>query len=132
MEVTSVQAGTTSTASSQATQQLGKEDFLLLLVTQLQNQDPLDPLDTGEYTNQLMQMGSLEQLQQLNGSVESLADSSSLLGATDLVGKQVSYLDSSNVLQSGVVEQVVLVDGSVQLSVGGTAINLDALQAIGS
>ena len=46
---------------------MGKEDFLHLLVTQLQNQDPLNPSDSTEFTAQLATFSSLEELQNING-----------------------------------------------------------------
>ena len=52
---------------------MGKEDFLTLLVAQLQNQDPLDPDDASEFTSQLAEFSSLEQLQNLNDSMGELS-----------------------------------------------------------
>ena len=49
---------------------LGKDDFLTLLITQLQNQDPLNPADSTEYTAQLAQFSSLEQLNNVNKNLE--------------------------------------------------------------
>lgn len=51
---------------------LGKDDFLNLLVTQLQNQDPLKPMDSTEFTAQLAQFTSLEQLSNINTNLETL------------------------------------------------------------
>lgn len=51
---------------------LGKDDFLTLLITQLQNQDPLNPTDSVEYTAQLAQFSSLEQLSNVNQNLEYL------------------------------------------------------------
>lgn len=51
---------------------LGKEDFLNLLITQLQHQDPLDPTDSVEFTAQLAQFSSLEQLGNVNDNLEKL------------------------------------------------------------
>ena len=49
---------------------LGKDDFLTLLLAQLQNQDPLNPADSTEYTAQLAQFSSLEQLSNVNANLE--------------------------------------------------------------
>lgn len=51
---------------------VGKDDFLKLLVTQLQNQDPLNPMDSTEFTAQLAQFTSLEQMTNMNESLKSL------------------------------------------------------------
>jgi len=73
----SVSSATSSEASTQAGQDQKKlEDdlnqFLNLLVAQLQNQDPLDPMDASEFTNQLVQFSSVEQQIQANANLEDL------------------------------------------------------------
>ena len=71
---------------------LGKTDFLKLLVTQLQNQDPLNPSDPTEFTAQLAQYSSLEQLTNINDSMEafdSMQAESERLSALSLIGKNV-------------------------------------------
>jgi flagellar basal-body rod modification protein FlgD len=73
---------------------MGKEDFLTLLVAQLQNQDPLNPDDATEFTAQLAQFSSLEQLFTLNESMESLVASnatSDRLSTLSTIGKDVTY-----------------------------------------
>ncbi|MDY0008509.1 MAG: flagellar hook capping FlgD N-terminal domain-containing protein [Bdellovibrionales bacterium] len=65
---------TTNTASSTAQTQLNTDfdQFLRLLTTQLQNQDPLSPMDTNEFTNQLVQFSQVEQQIKTNGNLENL------------------------------------------------------------
>ena len=53
---------------------IGKDGFLKLLITQLQNQDPLDPMKNEEFAAQLAQFSSLEQMQNLNESFGQLMD----------------------------------------------------------
>ena len=72
---------TQASALSSATDTLGRNAFLNLLVTQLQNQDPTQPQADGEFLAQLAQFSQLEQLQQLNDKIEAL---------TDLIGSGVS------------------------------------------
>lgn len=85
-------------AASKTADIMGKEDFLTLLVAQLQNQDPLNPDDPTEFTAQLAQFSSLEQLYNLNESMTGLTTAqanSEKLAALSLIGKEVSYNGSS-------------------------------------
>ncbi|MGM0453283.1 MAG: flagellar hook assembly protein FlgD [Thermodesulfobacteriota bacterium] len=71
---------------------LGKDDFLNLLVTQLKNQDPLKPSDPTEFTSQLAEFSSLEQLQNIKDGMESLNDVENGFGrieALSLIDKNV-------------------------------------------
>jgi flagellar basal-body rod modification protein FlgD len=72
---------------------LGKEDFLNLLITQLQNQDPLNPTDSTEFTAQLAQFSSLEQLNNVNDNLEQLQKfqaSTNNSQAVSLLGKEIT------------------------------------------
>ncbi|MBF8730725.1 flagellar hook assembly protein FlgD [Pseudomonas guariconensis] len=71
---------------------LGKDAFLQLLVTQMKNQNPLDPQENGEFVAQLAQFSSLEGIQALNESVSGILSgmgSSQALQASSLVGRSV-------------------------------------------
>lgn len=80
-----------ATSSSSAVS-MGKEDFLLLLVAQLKNQDPMNPEDATEFTSQLAQFSSLEQLENANTSLKGLDAMSSemeRMSALGLIGQDV-------------------------------------------
>ena len=71
--------GTNATAGTGATSvvgrtELGQDTFLKLLVTQLQHQDPLDPMDDTEFIAQLAQFSSLEKLTEMAASLERIED----------------------------------------------------------
>src|SRR5512143_1210586 len=69
----STEAGTsTSSAATAASKAMGKDAFLKLLITQLQHQDPLNPADSTEFTSQLAQFSSLEQLSNINQNLAEL------------------------------------------------------------
>jgi len=75
---------------------MGKDDFLKLLVTQLSNQDPLNPMDGQQFAAQLAQFSSVEQLLNINESMAAQAELTGLLSqsmsnsiATGLIGKQI-------------------------------------------
>ena len=79
-------AATTTTSSSSGTLALGTTDFLQLLMTQLQNQNPLDPQDPTEFTNQLATYSGLEQQINMNDTLTTMSDSlSSLLTQVQLL-----------------------------------------------
>lgn len=114
----------TATASSKTKSTvMGKEDFLTLLVAQLKNQDPLNPDNPTEFTAQLAQFSSLEQLTNLNTSMEALTaaqGNSDKLAALSLIGKNVAYNSSSFSYDGSSVEIGYQLDGaasSVTLSI---------------
>ena len=81
-----------TTTSDLSDVSMGKNDFLLLLVAQLENQDPMNPADATEFTSQLAQFSSLEQLENANKSLEGLAAMSSemeRMSALGLIGQDV-------------------------------------------
>lgn len=94
----SVQTSTgTSLYDSEDSSTMGKEDFLMLLVEQLKNQDPTNPEDATEFTSQLTEFSSLEQLENINSSMESLVESnqnSDKISTLGTIGKDVAYQGS--------------------------------------
>ena len=106
--------------SSGVDEEMGKEEFLRLLVTQLSNQDPFDPLDPTEFSSQLTEYSSLEQLINLNDKLEAqtLSDAFNTLSmntslAASLVGQNVLAQGSQAfVSDSG--------EGSVTVDIGGS------------
>lgn len=86
-----------NSASSNAQLAADFDDFLVLLTTQLQNQDPLDPADSTEFTNQLVSFAGVEQQINTNQRLESLVSlglGTSFSSSLNYVGKDVSYLSS--------------------------------------
>ena len=91
-------SGTTSTASSI----MGKDDFLKLLITQMQNQDPLNPLSGSDYAAQLAQFSSVEQLSNINTNLTQSLQQNQLLTqsignslAATLIGKDIRATGNS-------------------------------------
>lgn len=94
MTVSATSSSTATTASGASTTKLAEnfDTFLKLLTTQLQYQDPLSPMDTNQFTEQLVQFTSVEQSIQTNKNLESLIglfQSSNLSNATSYIGKEV-------------------------------------------
>jgi len=98
-EITQAQNTTaSSTTTSQSSMDImGKQDFLTLLVAQLQNQDPLNPDDPTEFTAQLAQFSQLEQMFNMNESMDNLVNSnanSDKFSTLQTIGKNVVYQGS--------------------------------------
>jgi flagellar basal-body rod modification protein FlgD len=86
---------------------LGKDDFLTLLITQLQNQDPLNPTDSVEYTAQLAQFSSLEQLSNINQNLEYLQLYQASINnaqAVAFIGKEITALGNAIEVDEGVAD----------------------------
>jgi flagellar basal-body rod modification protein FlgD len=118
-----------ATGSAISRSDLTGDHFLQLLVTQLQHQDPLDPLSNEDFLAQLAQFQTLQEQIQLAGDTRSLLLAQSLGAASSLVGKQVSAVKDGSYLE-GVVEKVVVNEGQVNLVVEGVEIGLDDIQEV--
>jgi len=83
-----------SSATAVPRKELGKDDFLKLLITQLANQDPLSPVDNSQMIAQLAQFSSLEQMQGVTSRLDTLLiaqTSANNLGTAGMVGRDVAY-----------------------------------------
>jgi len=106
-------------------------DYMKLLVTQLQNQNPLEPLDNNEMAAQLAQLSSLEQLESMNGTFQQVLDSQQRLQATDLIGKEVEFVpEGLTDVVVGQVEAVHFTDEGTWLTIGEYEIGLDQVQSV--
>src|SRR5216684_2693464 len=102
---TSTTAATTATSSSSTTG-LGSDfkTFLTLLTTQLRNQDPLSPLDTNQFTSQLVSFSQVEQAINENdklANLVSLQTTNQTISALPLVGHTIQYADNQEALVNG-------------------------------
>ena len=108
--------------------ELGKDDFLTLLVTQLQNQDPTEPMENTEFISQMAQFSSLEQMTNMSNSFGKLASYITSSEATSTLGKKVE-------LNIGDTTTVGTVDGvsrgeNPQILVNGMYYTMDKIAAV--
>jgi flagellar basal-body rod modification protein FlgD len=108
-------AGTDQAASqTKPKDTLSREDFITLLVTQMRFQDPLNPIDNNQMATQMAQFSSLQALQDMSDSLETMAayqSSSSNLQVAGLIGKTVEAAGNSLLINQGSVSE-----GHYQLS----------------
>lgn len=108
--------------TTNSTGTLGKDAFLQLLVTQMKNQNPLDPQDNTQFVAQLAQFSSLESMQNLTKTVDTIASSyqsSQALQASSLVGRSVIIDSSSTTVDTtkGMTGSIVLPSATSATSV---------------
>lgn len=114
-------------------QELGKEDFLELLVTQMQNQDPLEPMDNQDLVLQLSQLSTLEGTQNLNENFTEFLGTSYMGVASGMLGKEVRYYEATtDGMQeyTGTVDKVNIMDDVVTLVVDGKEILMTQVASI--
>lgn len=107
MTVTST-TSTSSTTSTNTANNLAttsgtdlQNTFMKLLVAQLQNQDPLNPMDNSQMTSQLAQINTVNGIQQLNTTMSSMATQNAATQASSLIGRSVQVPSSTLTLASG-------------------------------
>lgn len=124
--VTSATSTTSTTnsaaASDSAKASLDYNSFLQLLIAQMKNQDPTDPMDASEQIAQLATFSQVEQSIKMNSNLESLITSSSLANASSYIGKTITSADGKT---TGVVASVeVTSEGLTAKTVAGDKITI--------
>lgn len=111
--------------------QTASSEFLSLLTVQLQNQDPIDPVDQEGLINDLTQFSILEGIQNLNASFEEVLQLQELTQGLDLVGRQVQFLDGAGVIQSGTVNQLLTSNNEIRIDLGDRSVSIADVVAVG-
>lgn len=116
---------TSSTSSTTSTSKntVDYNTFLQLLIAEMKNQDPTNPMDTSQYMSQFAQLSSVEQAMQTNTKLDSLLSSQALSQADGLIGKNVSFTDSTGATFTGKVASISInSNGSVATLEDGTKV----------
>ena len=112
-----------STSSLLPTQTLNQQDFLNLLVTELQNQDPMNPMSDTDFIAQMAQFSTLQQAQQTYQSISETQ-------ATNLIGATVTVSGTGGVSATGTVTSVLMNSGSPEIVVNGQPYTLNEVQTV--
>jgi flagellar basal-body rod modification protein FlgD len=123
-------ASATSTTSRSSLDNLGKQEFLKLLIAQLRNQDPMNPMDDRQFITQLAQFRSLEALDSVNQQLEVSRKDQQITQATLLIGKPVEARTEGGEAVSGLVTEVRVIDGNPRVVVGDKTLALAQIVAI--
>lgn len=131
---------TAAKATTSASEDLDTDAFLQLLMEQIRNQDPLEPMDNDEMLAQLAQFASLEQMNNLNDSFESLAyqvafltgniDQLNFISAQGMIGRYVEGMNLEGEEIKGIVESVTLEGSIVVLTVDGKPLPMTGVMLV--
>ncbi|MCA9799845.1 MAG: flagellar hook assembly protein FlgD [Cyanobacteria bacterium HKST-UBA04] len=108
------------------TDQLGKDDFLRMLITKLQNQDPMNP-QSEDFMQQVAALGTVESLKNIEKAFQG---NTLLTQASTMVGKNVDVIDENGQPVSGYVESVSFDNGTAAISINGQLYSLDGVVKI--
>jgi flagellar basal-body rod modification protein FlgD len=111
---------------------LSQSDFMKVLLSQLQNQDPLKPQDGSEMLAQMGQINSIQSMMAMQESMAMVRTDQQVTLAQSLINKTVRVVDSNNTPTTGVVTEVELVGKEVKLKVNGNSYSLSNLASIQS
>jgi flagellar basal-body rod modification protein FlgD len=114
---TTAQSGSTSVSNPKA--KLDKDGFLKMFVAQMQNQDPSSSQDPNQSTQEMATFSMVEQITNLVTQEQGVAQQLGTINAVGMIGRTVSYTDTSGTLQSGVVQSVQSAKGSTTITVDG-------------
>ena len=107
------------------------DDFMTLLIAQLQYQDPTEPMSNDQILSQVSQMQSLQASVELTDTLEGLASGQDLASASSMIGLRISGRGADDGLIEGTVERASLKDGAAVVTVDGTDVSLDRIDWIG-
>ena len=129
---TSTTGSTDSSSSSSSSVTTAQNNFMTMLVTQMQNQDPLNPMDNAQVTSQMAQLSTVTGINQLNTTMTNMMSnfqSSQTLQAANLIGHTVVVPGSTLALSSGTTGSGQF---GVQLAAAASNVNIDVKDASGT
>jgi flagellar basal-body rod modification protein FlgD len=109
---------------------LGKDDFLKLLVAQLQNQDPMNPMDQKDSMAQMAQFSTLEQITNMNTTIQQQNYANDVSQSVGLLGKTVTWTNADGSIGSGVAQKVSMDGTAISIMVGGQEISPSSIMSV--
>lgn len=129
--------GSSATSSSTSSQQTGvsglnQNDFLQLLVAQMQNQDPTNPVSSDQFLQEMASFTEVVDLSQLQTLTQSLLTNEVSTQGLALLGKQVTAQTSNGTQITGTVSELSMVNGQPMLTVNGTQVSVSQVVSVQS
>jgi flagellar basal-body rod modification protein FlgD len=131
--VSSTAAGTASTTASTNSDRmndLSMSDFIKMMVAELENQDPTNPMSNTEMLSQINQIRQVTSNDKLSSSIEALTLGQSLTTASSLIGKTITGTNSLGNEITGTVDKVMIENGKPKLYSGSNIVDLTAVSSV--
>ena len=109
---------------------LSRQDFMNIMISEMSHQDPMNPVENQDFLNQLAQLESLQATAQLTQGIEALLALQQIGSASSLIGKTVTGDDGTGTPVNGVVEKILMKNGTATLVVGGTELPLNRIAEV--
>ena len=126
---TTIQQGQQA-ASADSLNSVSMNDFLKLLVTELQNQDPTSPMDNSQILQQVSQIKAIESNQRLSDTLTSMQTQQDLVAASTMLQKTITGLTDSGDKITGQVDKVTVDTSGVKVCVGTDTISLTNISEV--
>jgi flagellar basal-body rod modification protein FlgD len=127
---TSNASGTSATTDNWAN--LKPADFMNMLIAELQNQDPTQPMDSAQILQEVSQIDDIQTNTTLNSTLGSVALEQSMATASNMLGKTITGTDASGNAVSGPVSSIAITNGTASLTVNGTTVPFANITSITS
>jgi len=123
-------SGSDASISSNRVTSLDQDDFLNLLVVQLTNQNPMEPMADTEFISQMANFSSLEQAQEMQESFDAFSSQQIAMTTQGYLGREVDLKTDSGESVTGVVDEVSLIGDDVQIRIDGVFYDTSAISAV--
>jgi flagellar basal-body rod modification protein FlgD len=123
-------SSSSQTGATNSLDNIDTSQFLQMMLTEMQNQDPLNPMQTSQIMDELGQMQQITASNKLTSTLDGMALGLSLNNATSLLGKNIDGIDDSGNPASGVVSKVSVSNSTAKLYVGSQVVSLNNVQDV--
>ena len=124
------QQGQQTTTGYDAFNEMDLDAFIKLLITELQNQDPLNPMDNAEILQQISQIREIESNRRLTETLDSVRLGQDLATASGLIGRSILALSEAGEVITGRVDQITIEDDGPKVHVGEHVVALKNVSSI--
>ena len=129
ISTTSTSTSTASAVTTATNDELGKDAFLKLLIAELSNQDPTNPIEDREFISQMATFSTLEQMQNMNKTLESMAEANKF-SAVNYIGKAVAFTNDEGKQVPALVNAVWFENGKTILDTSEGDVELEKVEGI--
>ncbi|MEI8131606.1 MAG: flagellar hook capping FlgD N-terminal domain-containing protein [Leptolinea sp.] len=104
--------------------------FMSLLLAQMKNQNPMEPMDDSAMISQMAQLNSLDELKKISLSLSTMSSTNQFLSAATLIDKNITYMNAEDEEMAGKVSGIAMDGTDIYLTVGSASVLLSKLRSV--